>query len=98
MKGFIEFIREQGVIGFAVGFILGGAISAVVSSLVTDIINPIISGLTSGASQLYLQIGSSKIIYGNFIGALINFIILAFIVYFSVKMLKLDKLDVKEKE
>ncbi len=98
MKGFIEFIREQGVIGFAVGFILGGAISAVVASLVTDIINPLISGLTSGTSSLYLQIGGSKILYGNFIGALINFAILALIVYLGVRLLKLDKLDQKKSE
>jgi large conductance mechanosensitive channel len=96
MKGFVNFIREQGVIGFAVGFILGGAISAVVGSLVTDIINPLISGVTSGAAQLYITIGHSKILYGEFLGAIINFIILAFVVYVSVKLLRLDKLDKKK--
>jgi len=38
-SGFIDFVREQGVVGLAVGFILGGAVSKVVSSLVKDIIN-----------------------------------------------------------
>ena len=41
MKGFLEFVREQGVVGLATGFILGGAVSKVVTSLVTDIINPV---------------------------------------------------------
>ena len=52
MKGFIDFIREQGVIGLAIGFILGGAVSKVVTSLVNDIISPVI-GLGAGrAGQL----------------------------------------------
>lgn len=38
MKGFIEFIREKGVVGLAVGFILGGAVAKVVAALVTDLI------------------------------------------------------------
>lgn len=97
MKGFLTFIREQGVVGFAVGFILGGAISQVVGSFVSDIINPIISGLTSNTQSLYLTLGHSKIMYGNFIGSLINFIILALVVYVSVKILRVDKLD-KQKE
>jgi large conductance mechanosensitive channel len=42
MKGFLNFIREQGVVGLAVGFILGGSVSKVVTSLVTDIINPVL--------------------------------------------------------
>jgi large conductance mechanosensitive channel len=98
MKGFLIFIREQGVVGFAVGFILGGAISQVVGSLVSDIINPLISGLTSNAQNLYWTLGSSKILYGNFIGSLINFIILALVVYISVKVLRVDRLDKKKEE
>jgi large conductance mechanosensitive channel len=97
MKGFMTFMREQGVIGFAVGFILGGAISQVVGSLVTDIINPLISGLTSGTKDLSVTVGSATITYGAFLGSIINFIILALIVYVTVKVLRLDKLD-KEKE
>ncbi len=96
MKGFLNFIREQGVVGFAVGFILGGAVSQVVGSFVTDIINPLISGLTSKSQQLYLMLGHSKILYGNFIGSVINFIILALVVYIFVKVLRVDRLDKKK--
>lgn len=58
MKGFIEFVREQGVVGLAVGFILGGAISKVVSSIVTDLITPILGlvlGATGNLNQAYFK-------------------------------------------
>jgi len=99
MKGFIEFIREKGVVGLAIGFILGGAISKLVASFVTDIINPflgIILGMTKGLETAYLKIGPAKIFYGHFITALIDFTVIAFVVYFGVKVLKLDKLDKKK--
>jgi len=51
MKGFIEFVRDQGVVGLAVGFILGGAISKVVTSLVENIINPV-GGCNGGGREL----------------------------------------------
>lgn len=99
MRGFIEFIRDRGVVGLAVGFILGGAISKVVASLVTDIINPIIGvilGATGGLSTAYLAIGPIKIMWGNFVSVMIDFLVVAFVVYFGVKGLGLDKLDKKK--
>ena len=99
MKGFIEFIREQGVVGLAVGFILGGAISKLVASLVTDIINPILGillGVVGGLKNAYLQIGSAKIMWGSFINTAIDFLVIAFVVYYGVKFLRLDRLDKKK--
>ena len=96
MKGFMEFIREQGVVGLAVGFILGGAVAKVVSSLVTDIINPIIGiilGPAGNLSAYSLKAGKASITYGNFISVLIDFLVIATVVYFGVKKLRLDKLD-----
>jgi large conductance mechanosensitive channel len=96
MKGFINFVREQGVVGLAVGFILGGSISKVVSSLVTDVINPIIGlmlGPAGNLSDYSFTVGKAKIMYGNFISVAIDFIVIAFVVYFGVRKLKLDKLD-----
>ena len=96
MKGFIEFIRTQGVVGLAVGFILGKAISDVVASIVTDLVNPIIGiilGKFGNLTALSLHVLSANITYGKFISMLINFTIIAFVVYFGVKKLKLDKLD-----
>lgn len=99
MKGFINFIREQGVMGLAVGFILGGAVSKVVSSIVTDIINPLI-GLALGAvgdfEKAYFLIGSAHILWGSFVSTIVDFLIIALVVYFGVKLLKLDKLDKKK--
>ncbi len=99
MKGFIDFIREQGVIGLAVGFILGGAITSLVKAFIADIISPLLAIGMSNLSTLteaYIQIGSAKIMWGSFINDLINFLVMAFIVYFGVKILKLDKLDKKK--
>jgi large conductance mechanosensitive channel len=101
MSGFIDFMRKQGVVGLAVGFILGGAVSKVVSALVTDIINPILGlmlGAAGGLKTAAIGIGSAKIMYGDLISVLIDFIVIALVVYFGVKCLKLDKLDKKDEQ
>jgi len=99
MKGFIEFIREQGVVGLAVGFILGGAVSKLVSALVTDLINPLLGvalGAVGGLKTASLQIGSATFLYGDLIGVTIDFAVIALVVYFGVKLLRLDKLEKKK--
>jgi large conductance mechanosensitive channel len=99
LKGFIDFIREQGVVGLAVGFILGGAISKVVASLVADIINPVLSIVLGAAGDLEstsLAVGSVRIMWGSFLAALIDFLVIALVVYFGVKILQLGKLDKKK--
>lgn len=93
MKGFLEFIKQQGVVGLAVGFLLGGAVSKVVASLVNDVINPLL-GLIFGASGLKdaaLHVGTVTILWGSFISALIDFLVVALVVYFGVKFLGLNK-------
>lgn len=99
IHGFMDFIRQQGVVGLAVGFILGGAVAKVVASLVNDIINPIVGILLGAAGNLkdmYLQIGPAKILWGSFINTLIDFFIIAVVVYFGIKGIGLDKLDKKK--
>lgn len=99
MKGFISFIREQGVVGLAVGFILGGAVSKVVSALVADIINPLLGlalGAAAGLKTASFSVGSAEIIYGDLISVIIDFLIIALVVYFGVKLIGLDKLDKKK--
>lgn len=99
MKGFLDFIRKQGVVGLAVGFILGGAVSKVVSALVTDIINPIIGVFLGKAGDLAaasIKIGSVSILLGYFISVIIDFLVVALVVYYGVSALKLDKLDKKD--
>lgn len=98
VKGFIDFIRKQGVVGLAVGFILGGAVSKVVSSLVQDIVNPLVGlllGKVANLSEAYLQIGAAKIMWGNFVSVLLDFVVVAAVVYFVFKKLGIEKLDSK---
>lgn len=98
LKGFMDFIREQGVVGLAVGFILGGAVSKIVTSLVDNIINPLV-GLALGKVDLAdkaVSMGSATLKYGAFISTLVDFFIVAAVVYFGIKALGLDKLDKKK--
>ena len=100
MKGFLKFIKKQGVVGLAVGFIFGGAISDLVGSLVNDIINPVMGiaiGAAGNLSEMYIRIGPANIMWGSFITVLIDFLTIALIVYFGVTKLGLDKLDPKRK-
>lgn len=99
MKGFLDFIREQGVIGLAVGFILGGSVSKVVTSIVNDLINPFLGlalGSTKGLESAYFTFFKAKITYGHFLSTLLDFVVIAAVVYFVIKGLKLDVLDKKK--
>ena len=99
MKGFMDFVREQGVVGLAVAFILGGAISDVMKSLVGDVIDPILGlvlGNAEGLKEMSFMIGKAQINIGNFISVLIDFIVVAFVVYYIFKKLGLDKMDKKK--
>lgn len=101
MKDFMNFVREQGVVGLAVGFILGGAVSGLVSSLVEDIINPLIGivlGEAESLTTLSLKIFDAELMLGNFISTFIDFVVVAAVVYFGVKKLGLDKLDKKKED
>lgn len=96
MKEFISFVKEQGVVGLAVGFILGGSVSKVVSSLVEDIINPLLGILLGAVGSLdnaFFMVGRAKVMYGSFIGSLIDFLVIAMVVFYIFRGLegKLDK-------
>ncbi|OGC47504.1 hypothetical protein A2713_00235 [candidate division WWE3 bacterium RIFCSPHIGHO2_01_FULL_35_17] len=99
LKGFFDFVREQGVIGLAVGFILGGAVSKLVSSLVKDIIGPILGivlSKTGALTTMTIMLGPAEIMIGSFISNLIDFIVIAIVVYFGIKGMGLDKIDKKK--
>ena len=96
MKSFIDFLKEQGVIGFAIAFILGGAILKLVYSFVQDIISPIIAlalGNLDNLSNAYFQIASAKIMWGNFINVFIDFIVVALVIYFIFIIFGLKNID-----
>jgi len=100
MSGFIDFIRKQGVIGLAIGFILGGAVSKLVSAFVEDIINPIIGlvlGKVSNLADAMISIGPIHILWGHFVSAFVDFLIIALVIYYGFKTLHLDQLDKTEK-
>ncbi len=99
-SGFLGFVREQGVVTLAIGFIIGGAVTKLVNSFVTDIINPIL-GLVLGKTNLAsasLKLGTVTIAWGNFISALIDFLVIAAVVYFGFKLLRLDRIDIDKKK
>jgi large conductance mechanosensitive channel len=99
VNGFVDFVREQGVVGLAVGFILGGAVSKVVASLVKDVVNPILGialGAVDGLETASIKMAGAEIMYGRFVGAIIDFAVIAAVVYFGVKMIGLDRLDKKK--
>lgn len=99
LKGFFDFVREQGVVGLAVGFILGGAVSKLVASLVKDLINPVLGivlGATGNLTSMSLKVGGAEILVGNFVSNLIDFLVIAVVVYYGIKGFGLDKLDKKK--
>ncbi len=97
LSGFKEFLRNQGVITLAIGFILGTAISKFVSSLVTDIINPVLNAMMGGVDDLNTKVfhlGQSTIHYGTFLNNGIDFITIALVVYFGVRLFKMDETQI----
>ena len=89
LREFKEFAMRGNVMDLAVGVIVGGAFSAITTSLINDILMPIIGIFVSEASfaDLYLYVNGAEIAYGNFIQAVLNFIIMAFVVFCMVKAL-----------
>jgi large conductance mechanosensitive channel len=87
IKEFREFIMRGNVLDLAVAVVIGGAFGAIVTSLVDDIIMPLIGILMGGVdfSGLAIQIGNATLRYGNFIQAIINFLIIALALFLIVK-------------
>ena len=84
---FKEFISKGNVMDLAVGVIIGGAFKAIVDSLVNDMIMPIITMITGKVdlSGVSVQIGSATLSYGKFISAIINFLIIAIVIFLMIK-------------
>ena len=102
MNEFKEFISRGNVMDMAVGIIIGGAFTSIVSSLVDDIINPIL-GLFGGMNFDQLKVnllGEVTLNYGKFISTVINFRIMALIVFIMMKVMNgfAEKLKYTEEE
>lgn len=87
IKEFREFIMRGNVLDLAVAVIIGGAFGAIVTSLVDDIIMPLVGILLGGVdfSGLAVQVGNATLKYGNFIQAIINFLIIALALFLVIK-------------
>ncbi len=91
MKKFLEefksFAMRGNVMDLAVGVIVGGAFGSITTSLIDDIIMPVVGIFVSESSfaDLSLEVGGAAITYGNFIQAVLNFLIMAYVVFCMVK-------------
>jgi len=103
MGGFVNFIREQGVVGMAVGLAIGTAAGDTVKKLVTAFVDPLVQlivgsqqGLQSASFTVEIAGRKGEFLYGAFVSSLITLIAVAFVVYAIIHFLKLDKLDKKK--
>ena len=89
LKGFLEFIKEYKVIGLAIGIIIGLASTQLVNSLVSNIVMPLITPfIPNGAwKEAVFILGPIVLKWGAFIGDLINFLVIAFVVYLVAKVI-----------
>lgn len=87
LQDFREFIARGNVLDLAVAVILALAFGAIITSLVDDIIMPVIGALLGGIdfAGLSSQVGEATINYGNFIQAIVNFLIIAYVIFLIVK-------------
>ena len=90
-KGFIsefkDFVLKGNVMDMAIGVIIGTAFAGLVTAFTTDFINPLINGIggaeIGGSTKIY---GGQELLYGDFITSVINFLIMAFVLFLLLKM------------
>ena len=103
LKEFKEFAMKGNVVDLAIGIIIGAAFTAIVNSFVNDLVMPLIAKLTGGLdfSQLFVTLDGTKyanlaeaqaagaaiLAYGNFITAIVNFLIVALVLFIVLKKL-----------
>lgn len=87
MDEFKQFISRGNVMDMAVGVIIGGAFSAITTSLINDVVMPLLGIFTGSISfaALNIEINGAVIAYGNFIQAVFNFLVMAFVVFCLIK-------------
>ena len=100
VKEFKEFISRGNVMDMAVGIIIGGAFTAIVTALVDSILMPIIGAICGGFSveDMSITIGNAAIGYGAFIQAVINFLLVAWVLFIIIKAMNKAKSVVAKEE
>ena len=92
-REFMTFLKTYGVIGLAIAVIIGGKLNLLVTSLVNDLLTPLIlqPALNAAGVSRLSQLAWNGVLYGKVIAALIDFMVVAFIVfYFAKKVMKED--------
>ena len=100
LKEFKEFISKGNVMDMAVGIIIGGAFTAIVTALVDSILMPVIGALCGGLSvaDMSITVGNAAIGYGAFIQAIIDFLLVAWVLFMIIKALNKAKAAVAKEE
>jgi len=89
LKEFREFAIRGNVVDLAVGVIIGGAFGKIVSSFVADLVMPVIGILIGGIhyEDLVIEVGDAKVTYGKFIQNVVDFLVIALVIFFMVKLI-----------
>jgi large conductance mechanosensitive channel len=101
IKEFRDFVMRGNVLDLAVAVVMGAAFTAIINSLVNDIIMPIVGVILGGIdfSSLSITIGSAVIAYGNFLQAIVNFVLVALALFLVIKAINTaQKRFAKEKD
>jgi len=90
VEEFMVFLSKYGVVGLAVAFIIGGAAGRLVQALVNDILMPIITFFIPGGAwqESTLTLGPIVLLVGHFVAAIIDFLIIAFAVFWTMKAIE----------
>ncbi|MEA3440054.1 MAG: large-conductance mechanosensitive channel protein MscL [Chloroflexota bacterium] len=98
LNEFREFLQRGNVIDLAVAVVIGAAFNDIINSIVEDVIMPVIGIILGGLdfSSLTIQVGEAKILYGNFLQAIVYFLIISFVMFLVVRgynQLKREQVD-----
>jgi large conductance mechanosensitive channel len=98
MKEFIGFLKNYGVVGLAIAVIIGGKLNLLISSLVNDLLTPLIfqPALRAAGVEDIALLSYNGIMYGKVVGALIDFIVVAFIVFMFAKKVMKEEVVLKK--
>ncbi len=98
IREFMGFLKHYGVIGLAIAVIIGGKLNLLVTSLVNDLLTPLIlqpALKAAGVANIY-ELHYNGIMYGKVVGALIDFMIVAFIVFLFAKKVMKEEIVAKK--
>jgi len=90
IEEFVQFLNKYGVVGLAIAFIIGGAVGKLISSIVNDLLMPVITFFIPGGTwrEAVLDIGPIRLRIGSFAGNLIDFLVIALVVFILMGQLK----------